>query len=52
MNECQWEDLTVKVTRAEARNRKMKRATVRGFVDILTNQRINAKRQRWTDDNV
>jgi hypothetical protein len=32
MKECQWEDLMVRVTRAEARKRKMKRATVRGFV--------------------
>jgi hypothetical protein len=27
--------LMVRVTRAEARKRKMKRATVRGFVDIV-----------------
>jgi hypothetical protein len=35
MKECQWEDLIVRVTREEARKRKMKRATVRGFVAIV-----------------
>jgi hypothetical protein len=35
MRACQWEDFSVRVTRAEARKRKMKRARVRGFVVVI-----------------